>query len=379
MIIKYLAFLSIFISGFFTLVLFLKKSPTKRANNILAISFLITTLCSLLLFYLFIAYQQHSYQMLRFFVPLDIPLLTAIGPCIYFYVQQVLGTNIRFRSFKQWIHFIWLLPSIVYVFYFMMLPADTRVMLLFENGKHESWEINTLTNIFLVQLSSYLLICYLLVNKQLKVSQFIIYNTSKIDISWLRTYFVLNLIIMLVSIPFCIFFDNDYTDTIIALLALVCQSIYIFIKSIWQTVPFKEFIVENTEMAFNVEKPKATTLLMTEDTAQDYITELTKIIRENKHYLQSDYTIQNLADDSNISVHHISNTINTLLQKSYTDFINEFRIEDAKLLLQDPKSQNYTIEKIAFDCGFGSKQNFNLVFKKIVKITPSEYRKSILS
>jgi AraC-like DNA-binding protein len=261
----------------------------------------------------------------------------------------------------------------------MMLPADTRVMLLFENGKHESWEINILTNIFLVQLSSYLLICYLLVNKQLKVSQFIIYNTSKIDISWLRTYFVLNLIIMLVSIPFCIFFDNDYTDTIIALLALVCQSIYIFIKSIWQTVPFKEFIVENTEMAFNVEEPKATTLLMTEDTAQDYITELTKIIRENKHYLQSDYTIQNLADDSNISVHHISNTINTLLQKSYTDFINEFRIEDAKLLLQDPKSQNYTIEKIAFDCGFGSKQNFNLVFKKIVKITPSEYRKSILS
>ena len=357
-------------------MLFVKKSPMKRANTILAISFLVITVSSFLLFYLFLAFQKQSFQLMRFYVPLDITLLTLVGPLIYFYVRQVLGTHIRLRSFTVWIHFVAIVPSIAYAIYFMLQPTNERVTILLQNFEHNCWQSQALTYFFLVQLSCYLVICFVIVQKQLKRSRFVVYDAFKMDVSWLRTYFVLNLIIMLLAIPVCAFMENDYSDTIVALLALITQSIYIFIKTIWQTEIFKEYAIDNQTAEPEPELPKVPTLLITEEMANGYITELTKIIKKKKLYLQSDLSIQDVADLSNIPVHHISNSINTLLQKSFTDFINEFRIDDAKRILQDPSTVKFTIEKIAFDCGFGSKQNFNSVFKKIVKATPSEYRKS---
>jgi len=348
----------------------------KRANTILAISFLVITLCSFLLFYLYLAFEKQSFQMMRFYVPLDITMLTLVGPLIYFYVRQVFGTQIRLRSFTVWIHFVAIVPSIAYAIYFMLQPSSLRVAILVQNFKHNSWQFEALTYFFLLQLSSYLVICFVIVQKKLKRSRFIVYDAYKMDVSWLRTYFLLNLIIMLLAIPVCAYLENDYSDTIIALLALVTQSIYIFIKTIWQTEVFKEYAIENQTAKLELEQLKVPTLLITEEMASSHITELTNIIKDKKLYLQSDCSIQDVADMLNIPVHHISNSINTLLQKSFTDFINEFRIEEAKLLLQDPSTAKLTIEKIAFDCGFGSKQNFNSVFKKIVKATPSEYRKS---
>lgn len=59
---------------------------------------------------------------------------------------------------------------------------------------------------------------------------------------------------------------------------------------------------------------------------------------------------------------------------SYKQYLLEVRIEYACKLL---KNENLNVSEIAYNCGFGNLSNFNRQFRKIKKITPSQYQKQI--
>jgi AraC-like DNA-binding protein len=62
--------------------------------------------------------------------------------------------------------------------------------------------------------------------------------------------------------------------------------------------------------------------------------------------------------------------------KTYSDYVNEIRINEAsRLLIQSDK----TINQISFECGFETLSYFNRVFLNKKGITPSVYRKSSAS
>ena len=62
--------------------------------------------------------------------------------------------------------------------------------------------------------------------------------------------------------------------------------------------------------------------------------------------------------------------------KTYSDYVNEIRINEAsRLLIQSDK----TISQISFECGFETLSYFNRVFLNKKGITPSVYRKSSAS
>jgi len=75
-----------------------------------------------------------------------------------------------------------------------------------------------------------------------------------------------------------------------------------------------------------------------------------------------------------ISVHHLSNILNNRFEKNFSDFINAYRVEEAKRVLSLDQFTKMTLEAIGYECGFGSKSSFNKAFKKITNFTPSEYR-----
>ena len=98
-------------------------------------------------------------------------------------------------------------------------------------------------------------------------------------------------------------------------------------------------------------------------------------MQTTKPYLKEGFTIPELAVDTNTTLHNLSYILNTHLNKSFPDFINEFRVNEAIQLLKSVKFENHTIESIGYECGFGSKTSFNKAFKKVTNLTPSEYRK----
>jgi AraC-like DNA-binding protein len=110
--------------------------------------------------------------------------------------------------------------------------------------------------------------------------------------------------------------------------------------------------------------------------SQLYLDQLLEFMEQEKPYRQSNITIQELADSVQIPKHHLSQVINDRLGKNFYDFINQYRVAEAQLLLVDPKYRHLTNLAVAEEAGFNSKATFNAVFKKQTGQTPSEYVKN---
>jgi YesN/AraC family two-component response regulator len=96
---------------------------------------------------------------------------------------------------------------------------------------------------------------------------------------------------------------------------------------------------------------------------------------EEKPYLDPELSLQTLAKRMEITKEDLSQVINEQLDRNFKNFINEYRIEEAKKKLLDPKEDQFVLMKIAFDVGFNSKSVFNASFKKFTGMSPSQYRK----
>ncbi|NOS90443.1 MAG: AraC family transcriptional regulator [Cyclobacteriaceae bacterium] len=99
---------------------------------------------------------------------------------------------------------------------------------------------------------------------------------------------------------------------------------------------------------------------------------LKTLMSEKKLFLQPNFTLPDLAVQLNVSVHQVSQAINDGLGKSFFEMLAEHRIEEAKVLLIT--KANIKVEEIAEEVGYNSKSSFNTAFKKLVGMTPSEWR-----
>ncbi|WP_241461467.1 AraC family transcriptional regulator [Aquimarina macrocephali] len=107
--------------------------------------------------------------------------------------------------------------------------------------------------------------------------------------------------------------------------------------------------------------------------SSDLYNEIYTLVREEKLYLDFDLKLNVIAKRLDKSIHHISQAINQNAQMSFPDFINKFRIEEAKTKLLQPKPD--TIFAISLDVGFNSKAAFYKAFKKGTLLTPTEFKK----
>ena len=96
-----------------------------------------------------------------------------------------------------------------------------------------------------------------------------------------------------------------------------------------------------------------------------------------KIYRDESISLQSLAEKIAITHHQLSQLLNEKMNKSFPDFINTYRVEEAKKLLQDPKWADRKIISIAFEVGYNTKAAFYNVFKKYTNKTPSQYKREI--
>ncbi len=136
------------------------------------------------------------------------------------------------------------------------------------------------------------------------------------------------------------------------------------------------FAAENTPRLFihRPSKKYANSTLSSEE-AHRIAASLDDLVGGKKVFLEPDITIEEIADKIGCSKHHLSQVLNEHIKQSFYDYINHFRVEEAKHLLADPSKQNQKISSIAFDAGFNSISTFNEVFKKVANCTPSKWRK----
>ena len=102
-------------------------------------------------------------------------------------------------------------------------------------------------------------------------------------------------------------------------------------------------------------------------------------MNKEKPFLESDLTLSGLANKLFITPHELSQVINERLNQNFFEFINHYRVEEAKNMIIDPANKSLKMAVIGFNVGFNSTSAFNTAFKKHTRVTPSQFRKAASS
>jgi len=264
-----------------------------------------------------------------------------IGPLLYFYCVSKVG-NID----RQWIKWPLHLGGLI------ILIAGVGIVYPYQNHS-ELWGsvfykvINSVWLLYLVMSALVLLPMVKRLNyRQLSVTD---------DNIWLMSVFLGNAVIWLA------YFTSSYTSYIVGALSfsfVLLLMLLVFIKS--RENQNKQHIKYENKKIIDTE-------------AENLIEALANIMQGKELYKDANITMPQIAKILGISAPYLSQLLNDNCHKSFSLFINEYRIEAAKSLLVQEKKMS--MEVIAEQCGFNSQSTFYSTFKKIMTVTPAAFRK----
>ena len=108
------------------------------------------------------------------------------------------------------------------------------------------------------------------------------------------------------------------------------------------------------------------------------VLERLELFENQKGFLDATITIQKVATTLNTNSKYLSKIINAYKNKSFVQYINDFRIEYAIIQLKnDPKLRNYTIQALALEFGFNNAESFSTAFYKKNRIKPTYFIKEL--
>jgi AraC-like DNA-binding protein len=108
--------------------------------------------------------------------------------------------------------------------------------------------------------------------------------------------------------------------------------------------------------------------------ARDVLDAALAALARNRGFADPSLTLRGLADAAHTTPHNLSEALNLHGGRSFNDLLNEMRIDDAKAQLLDPSNDRFTIEGIAQSSGFRSRSAFYTTFRRLVGVTPAEFR-----
>ncbi len=370
---------------FFALLL-IATNPPKNTSNYFLAAFLIAhafiPLHELILWGAEFKFRVREYFPQVYFIGAFAYYLDAI--LLYFYVKSLVFRDFHIRP-KDYLH---LIPLACFALFmavaFYRFPAATRLEWINTEGFVYSAGYISVDFLCKILRVAYCAASLMLIFKYKDILKTTHSNIEKVDILWLKILVVGFMVITVMeALLACskvigLFAGYDFQHPnpngnliefiglsgYYALFFLVCTLVFTSMRyfSNFEAVRQKE----NREPAKKSTQEK---LLNPE-----YAAKIDGLMRGQKTYLNPELTLDMLADTLAIPAKDLSMIINRHFHLNFYEFINGYRIEDAKKRLGDPVNKEKTITDIYLEVGFNSKSVFNTFFKKLVGKTPSEYR-----
>lgn len=294
------------------------------------------------------------------------------GALIYFYIRSFLQPKAGLTK-KDWVHF---LPIVIEFF----ISNYVKFQNFFWDGTRESlsW-LGTQAYIlwmhtpFNLVISSLLILYYVKKSKAL-LQTYTAANTRPVeteDSQWVRqllvVYQVLSVVIISVALLDYVFFNFAfnpfYKFPVYGLLAVVTY---------W--LGLKGFSLRNAPYL----QPKKHVHLLPSDHLNASVLALKKAMEVDKLFQNPTLTLSNLAEAVGLKPYQLSQVLNQSLKRSFSDFVNQYRVEEATRLINSDDFEKYTLLSIAYESGFNSKASFNRVVKKMTGKPPKALRRQKL-
>ncbi|GAB1416382.1 hypothetical protein MASR2M117_17880 [Paludibacter sp.] len=138
----------------------------------------------------------------------------------------------------------------------------------------------------------------------------------------------------------------------------------------------KEPLCKEIQELRNQENSKEKKWKLTEIEIDSNYKRILDYMQKDKPYLDSNLNLTKFSSALCACSHNISLTINLRFNQNFFDFINTYRVEEAKQMLKNNNISSITVEAIGFDAGFNSKTAFYRAFKKYTGLTPMEFYNS---
>ena len=346
----------------FSFYLVTQKKGKLISNKILAV-FLFSKSLVLINFFLyrFSVRSPHLYFILT-------PFTFLYGPPLFLYVKSLVNKNF---ALKKWdaLHLVPFALCGGYFIYFYHLKstaAKARILTtVVEQTRIE--EIIIIVSIHL-QIICYLIAAVLILLNYRSELKKIYSNTGRMYLSWLNFVLFGYILIWIVDISIFILDRISIPASFLNSLALVLTFLYaniIVYKGLKQPKIFN-----------GIEKrPKYTRSQLTQPEKATYLKRLESYMEQEKPYLIPSLSIHDLGNKVSIPPRYLSQIINESLGKNFFDFVNSYRVEEAKQMLQDSSNSRFNILELLFEVGFNTKSVFNRVFKIHTGMTPTEYKK----
>jgi len=296
------------------------------------------------------------------------PFVFLGGPLLFLYIRELISVKSRFEK-KDFLHFIPFLLCLIYLLpYFLSSRAEKMQIVSAEYVQSSLGQWFYIRSaVFIVQFLVYLvLIIAIIVNYSRRVKQHNL-PSDRAVLFEVRFFVIASLVLWTGAL---LRYAIDRTGKTNLLVPLGASVIVYTLGYLKMKRPEPEAISDKQPPG---KKYEGSTL--TPERAAKYLDKLQHLMADKKPYTDGELTIQKLAEQVSIPANHLSQTINERLGQTFSDFINSYRIEDAKKYLTDPAKNHYSVLAIGEEVGFNSKSSFNAVFKKFVNMTPSEFRK----
>ncbi|NMC37605.1 MAG: helix-turn-helix transcriptional regulator [Bacteroidales bacterium] len=351
--------------SFFAGLLISTKKPLTIANRLMAAWLFM--ICIEMIFALInsTVIEMYSFPFVTF----------TYGPLLYLYIRFMTVPGRKF-IWTELLHFIPFLVFFTVSVIFRSEPLVRDLRGFFKPDKLMPLRI-IYSVIFFLSITTYSVLAFVEIRRhQSNLRNLVSYTSQKITLNWLKilsisfyaAYFVLFILGGLNMIGNYIPFDPYFV--IFGFIALF-SAVYSF-YGIKQPVIFGEVVNNNTEEKKEPERYIKSGLK--ENEADRYLQKLLNYMENKKPYLDGNLSILDLANQTGISRHHITQVLNEKYKRNFFTFINEYRVREVIRRFEDPRYNNFTILAIAFDSGFNSKTTFNSIFKSQTGLTPSEYR-----
>jgi AraC-like DNA-binding protein len=301
-----------------------------------------------------------------------------IAPILYLSVDYYINPGKKWKS-KNFLLFgfgIFMIAFFIIVEGFMKAPSES------DQEFFSKWFIIVFGIVFSIQLIPFFYLSYRKIIKHQKNVRLFSSTLENVDLKWLE-YMIKGTVVMGAFWIFNILF---ITETNAIYLNIASNSIYLlgFFFIAYHSVKQKEIYPFNKEEKEELDEIITETdtpeenrkKLLTDEKLAESKAGLIELMETDKPFLDCELSLVKLASMMNVSTHVLSYIINNGFDENFYQFINRYRIEEAKKQIINPQMNHLSLLGIGFEVGFNSKTVFNTTFKKYTGQTPSEFKKA---
>jgi AraC-like DNA-binding protein len=295
----------------------------------------------------------------------------AYGPLLWLYTVTLLKPGGGLTQ-KRVLH---LLPFTIFflasmIAYWFLPPSHKHMLLIQLMSRHIQPFFYVFATLLVMHFLLYTGKAYRLLSSYKAQARNQLSDPEQVNLNWLTSTLIFFAAMFLVAFIRNILqlYGHEFLPD--AILLIIILSLFIFVNRIFLKTTRQPALFSWAPVVADLKSFSAFEKTVAAEKLSTYMV-------SEKPYLLPELTVELLANKLRMRPKELSTLINQHYGQNFFDFVNRYRIDEAKVLLLREGDAKITVLEVLYQVGFNSKSSFNTLFKKFTGMTPTEFRQNV--